>query len=114
MRILLVDDDSAFVMGAQELLERAGHEVDVKWDGSAAVLAVRHDRPDVVVLDFRMPGFNGEETARLMRTLSPGVRIIGISAAPENDTGWADLFVAKQDVPDRLLDAIQGQEQSKG
>ena len=110
MKVMIVDDDPAFVMALREMLDRAGHTVEVSWDGSEAVLAVRDEPPDVVILDFRMPGFDGEATARLLRKLAPGIRIIGISAAADIPEDWADEFVPKHEIVDRLLPLVEAQD----
>lgn len=106
MKVMIVDDDPAFVLALREMLERAHHTVVVSWDGSEAVLAVREDPPDVVILDYRMPGFDGEATAKLLRKLSPGLRIIGVSAAADISEDWADDFLPKHEVVDRILGLV--------
>lgn len=107
MRILLVDDDPHFAHAVQELLTREGHEVEIAWDGSQALTVSERSRPEVVVLDFKMPGFNGAVTGRMLRSFSPGAYIIGVSGLPDiADTSWADAFIAKNEVLERLTDTI--------
>lgn len=107
MRVLLVDDSPEFVLAVRELLERAGHEVEVATDGSEALLKSRGIKPQVVILDFRMPGFNGAVTGRMLRSFSPGAKIIGVSGLPDLDTSWADAFLSKDDVLDNLNGLIE-------
>jgi CheY-like chemotaxis protein len=95
MNVLLVDDDPNFVLAARELMERDGHTVRIAGDGTEAFAMIREEAPDVVVLDFRMPGFNGAQTASVLRNAVPGIRIIGISAHDDVETGWADAFLRK-------------------
>jgi len=67
-RILIVDDnvDAAETLA---LLLRAGeHEVRLSRDGIAAIESARHFRPDVVLLDIGLPGLNGYEVARRLRS----------------------------------------------
>lgn len=107
MKILLVDDSPDFVFAVRELLQRAGHEVDVATDGSEGLLKASRGLPQVVVLDFRMPGFNGAVTGRMLRSFSPGAKIIGVSGLSDlMDTSWADAFLPKDDVLDHLNDLI--------
>ena len=94
MNVLLVDDDPNFILAARELMERQGHRIRIAGDGTEAFAAIREEAPDVVVLDFRMPGFNGAQTASVLRNAVPGLVIIGISAH-DVDTDWADEFLRK-------------------
>ena len=107
MKILLVDDDPHFASAISELLTREGPDVEIAWDGSQALTAAGQLRPDVVILDFKMPGFNGAVTGRMLRTFSPGARIIGVSGLPDiGDTTWADAFLPKDLVLNDLTDLI--------
>lgn len=67
-RILVVDDnvDAAFTLA--ELLALGGHETHVAHEGPAAVQAARRLVPDVVILDLGLPGFDGYEVARRLRS----------------------------------------------
>lgn len=106
MRILLVDDDPHFSQAITELLTREGHDVEIAWDGSQALTAASRIRPEVVILDFKMPGFNGAVTGRMLRSFSPGTRIIGVSGLADIDTSWADAFLPKDEVLGKLTGLI--------
>lgn len=80
-RLVLVDDDQALRLALQELLVDAGYDVVGEADDGAAGLAVIGEvRPDLVLLDLRMPGLGGVEVARQLRQRSPEVRVIMFSA----------------------------------
>jgi len=80
-RLVLVDDDHALRLALHELLEDAGYDVVGEAGNGAEGLAVISDvRPDVVLLDLRMPGVGGVEVARELRQRSPDVRVIMFSA----------------------------------
>lgn len=80
-RIVLVDDDHALRRALHELLVDLGYDVVGDAGGGAEGLAVISEvRPDVVLLDLRMPGVGGAEVARQLRDRSPNVRIIMFSA----------------------------------
>jgi DNA-binding NarL/FixJ family response regulator len=81
-------------------------------DGSEALELVARERPDVVVMDLRMPVLDGlQATGRIKRTW-PRVRVILLSLAVEAReealAAGADAFVAKGDPEDALLGAIRG------
>ncbi|MCB9421574.1 MAG: response regulator transcription factor [Ardenticatenaceae bacterium] len=67
-RILVVDDDKEVVRLMQAYLERAGFEVLVAYDGDTAVHALRREKPDLALLDLMLPGKDGWEITRLMRS----------------------------------------------
>lgn len=66
-RILVVDDDAAIVKFLRGYLEQAGFEVLTAADGERALQIVRHERPDLVVLDVMLPGRDGWDVTRSIR-----------------------------------------------
>ena len=80
-RLVLVDDDAALRLALHELLVDAGYDVvGEAGDGAAGLAVISEVRPDVVLLDLRMPGVGGVDVARQLRQRSPNVRIIMFSA----------------------------------
>ncbi|MES9974741.1 MAG: response regulator, partial [Candidatus Thiodiazotropha sp.] len=61
MRVLLIDDHALFRIGLQELLERRGIDVIAIGDCLKGIETVATERPDVVLLDMRMPDMTGTE-----------------------------------------------------
>jgi two-component system, response regulator PdtaR len=65
MRVLIAEDETIIRLDLKDLLERAGFEVCAEAkDGVEAVELARSERPDVVVLDVKMPNLDGIEAAR--------------------------------------------------
>ena len=97
-RILVVDDNVDAALSLGMLLTQMGHEVEVAHDGDAAVGRAHAFRPDVVFLDLALPGRNGYEVARTLRSsnASDGVRIVAVTGYSQQDdrrtsrgvTGW--------------------------
>src|SRR5947209_17429334 len=58
-KVLAVDDEEDILHIIRVNLERDGHEVITARDGDEAIERVRRERPDLVVLDIRMPGTDG-------------------------------------------------------
>jgi two-component system CheB/CheR fusion protein len=67
-RILLVDDNADFVEGLERVLAAMGHDVRSALDGPGGLALAAEFRPDVVVLDIGLPGMNGYDVARRLRT----------------------------------------------
>jgi len=64
LRILLAEDESIIRLGLRRILEEAGHQVVAAPDGRTAVKLARQTRPDLALLDIKMPGLDGLEAAR--------------------------------------------------
>jgi RNA polymerase sigma factor (sigma-70 family) len=114
-RILLVDDHMVLRMG---LMTAASDEPDMEVvadvdNGLQAIEAFRQHRPDIVVLDLRMPGLGGIETITRLRAEFGEVRIIVFSNFAKGEEVYQALkagaagFVVKEMAVDRLLDAIR-------
>jgi CheY-like chemotaxis protein len=96
--ILCIDDDSAGLEARKELLEISGYEVLTAQGGQEGLgLFVSHPI-DVVILDYQMPGMNGDRVASQMRRVKPGVPILMLSAyseLPPNELSCVDAFLDK-------------------
>jgi DNA-binding response OmpR family regulator len=69
-KVLVVDDERAIAQMVSTYLTRAGYEVSVAHTGPAAVAAARAGEPAVLVLDLGLPGLDGIEVCRQVRTFS--------------------------------------------
>jgi PAS domain S-box-containing protein len=83
LRVLIADDNRDAAESLGQLLSWAGHTVEIVFDGRSALHAARRQPPDVALLDIGMPGLTGLETARQMRDLPGGPRILIVAL-----TGW--------------------------
>ncbi len=111
-RVLVVDDERPLVELLTRYLTHAGYRVEVAFDGEAALAATRALDPDVIVLDLMLPGIDGVEVARQVRTFSDAYilmltartdevdRIVGLSVG-------ADDYVTKPFSPRELVARVQ-------
>lgn len=113
MRVLLIDDHALFRFGLQELLERRGISVlAAVGDGETGLRRVEETRPDVVLLDLRMPQLNGLQLLRELRARYPGMPIAMLTtSAEERDVvdclqSGAQGYLLKDMEPDALIDAL--------
>nr|WP_242511664.1 response regulator transcription factor [Cellulomonas sp. HLT2-17] len=86
VRALVVDDEAALVRVVAAYLERDGFDVVTAADGFEALELARTTQPDVVVLDVMMPGIDGIEVCRQLRTFSDAYVIMLTARAEELDT----------------------------
>jgi DNA-binding NarL/FixJ family response regulator len=84
--VVLADDDRTFSAALQEVIVTAPQLrlVGLAGDATEALALVERHRPDVVVLDVRMPG-GGVQAAREVRRRSPATSIIALSAYDDRD-----------------------------
>ena len=99
IRVALADDDVLLREGLASLLERSGFDVVGQCgDGACLVDLVRRERPDLVIVDIRMPpghGTEGLDAARQIRAELPGTAILVLSAHVEVEHAM-DLIASGQ------------------
>lgn len=91
--VVIVDDHALLREGTRQILERAGGfaVAGEAADGERALELVAEHRPDVVLLDVRLPPTNGVDVARRMGDASPGTRVLMLSALDDTDYVQAAL-----------------------
>ncbi|RAK58241.1 response regulator [Phenylobacterium deserti] len=107
-RVLLVEDNPINALLARALLTREGCVVDHAAAGEEALAAVRVGAYDLILMDMRMPGLSGVETARQLRTAGIDTPIVALTANAFDDDRQAclaagmDDFMVKPILPDSL------------
>ncbi len=108
-RVLVVDDNRDAADSLAQLVGILGHDPEVAYDGPAALEKVRAHAPDVVLCDIGLPGMDGYEVARRVRSMTGDeIRLVAVSgyAQPEDvsraiEAGF-DAHVAKPADPEKL------------
>ena len=110
--ILLVDPDPQSVASLRKILARTGHSVQLALDGRSAVRDFERQRPDLVLLQDRLPVLDGLETCRRMKQI-PGAEHIAvvILTSPRRhdalfETG-CDAYIEKPFERDELLETVR-------
>ena len=83
--ILIIDDDVSIGNLEQEVLEREGYAVQRAYSGTEAVLLLKENKPDLILLDLMLPGISGEELLPQIQEIP--VIIISAKAAVEDKVG---------------------------
>ncbi|MFA5276816.1 MAG: response regulator [Candidatus Omnitrophota bacterium] len=66
-RALIVDDNGNNLTLEKDLLEVAGFEVFVAQDASGGIAIARKEKPDIIIMDVRLPDMRGSEAAKILR-----------------------------------------------
>lgn len=118
LRVLLVDDQELIVKALAVLLTSAGVELGIQIvgtanDGNEAIIQVQRQKPDLVMMDMRMPNINGDEATKHIKRHLPHIKIIMLSSF---DTvrdvrlakiAGADGYVYKSDSPTAVISVIK-------
>ncbi|MGB7821163.1 MAG: response regulator [Candidatus Sulfotelmatobacter sp.] len=108
--ILCIDDHRNALIGRKMLLENSGYEVLEATGGDEGLNLFRSHPVDAVVLDYQMPGMNGDVVAAKMKRIRSSVPIMLLSAygpLPESKLKSVDTFVPKSQEPKMLISTLQ-------
>lgn len=113
-KVLVVDDEPAIRDMIQFALESANMKVQTAADGHDALLRISESRPDIILIDWMMPGINGRELTRRLRrdSLTEEIPIIMLTARVTEDDkvsgleSGADDYLTKPFAPRELIARI--------
>jgi DNA-binding NarL/FixJ family response regulator len=114
VRVLLVDDDDLMRAGLKAVLS-SDETIDVvgeAGDGRAAVSRTRELRPELVLMDVRMPDLDGITATREVLAVSPDVKVVILTTFEQDDyifgalRAGASAFLLKRTSPEELIAAI--------
>jgi DNA-binding NarL/FixJ family response regulator len=115
VKVLLVDDD-ALVRAGLRLILSSAHDLEVVGetvDGAGAVAAVREHRPDVVLMDIRMPRTDGITATAALRRLDPPPQVIVLTTFRADEhvvsalRAGASGFLVKDTPPADIINAVR-------
>ena len=97
IRVLLVDDEERFLKTASATLKNRGFEVTAVPGGAEALKEIKKGEIDVVVLDVKMPGMDGNEVLQRIKGLKPKLEVIMLTGHGTMESalkGWHDEVYA--------------------
>ena len=115
-RLLVVDDDASLLLAVSETLRAEGYVVTTARRGSEALVRIAERMPDLIISDIRMPGMDGYQLARNLRS-APHTRLISIVFLTAKDEtadrvagfrSGVDAYVTKPFEPEELVAIIAG------
>lgn len=108
-RVLIVDDDEAYLEGMKELLEEAGYDVSLASSYDAGKHELREHAPDLLIIDVRLGAFNGLQLISTGQTHIPAIVVTGFddTVLRADAGGFGASYVVKPIRPAALLALIE-------
>jgi DNA-binding NarL/FixJ family response regulator len=115
IRVALVEDNDDLRLSMKSLLQRSPRlRVIADYpDAESALEDMARSKPDVVLMDVKLPRMDGVECVRLLKARSPHILVVMLTVHDDNDSlfnsilAGADGFLLKDTVPSRLVQAIE-------
>ncbi len=115
VRVVIVDDHPMFRAGLRTLVEESDRLelVGEAGDGADALAVCRREKPDVVLMDVRMPGASGVEVTRELTGSVPGIGVLMLTMLEDDTTVFAAMragargYILKGSAPDEIVRAIE-------
>ena len=85
LKLLVVDDEGEICEFLKSFFEERSYHVVVANSGEQALERVKHEKPQVVLLDIKMPGMDGVQTLREIKTKYPKTKVIMVTAIETRD-----------------------------
>ena len=114
-KILIVDDERDIVKALKIRLQHNGYNVVVAFDGAQGIFMAHKEKPNLILLDIRMPAGDGFSVAEKLKQSSQTERIpiIFLTGSPERNAEGramelgARFYIKKPYDPEELLDAVR-------
>lgn len=91
-RIVAIDDEPEFIDLLENYFGLRGYEINVAVRGAKGIEVVKEKNPDVVLMDLKMPGIDGDEVLKLLKSMNPSPKVIFITAYDDGGKTKARLL----------------------
>lgn len=91
-RIVAIDDEPDFIQMLLDYFEPRGYEINCAIRGARGIELVGEKKPDVILMDLKMPGIDGDEVLRLLKSMTPSPKVIFITAYDDGGKTKARLL----------------------
>ena len=84
-KIMIVDDDPRILGLYEKMLEKEGHAVIVAESGKKCLEILKNEKPDLILMDVRMPKMSGVEATRRIKQECPGIKVLVLTAHDDDE-----------------------------
>ena len=105
IKILIIDDERPIRETLEMFLREKGYEVVTSEDGERGLEAVHRERPEIVILDIRLPGMDGLEVLRKIKEKGEDIHVIMITAYHDAETTKQAMKLGAYEYIHKPLDA---------
>lgn len=91
-KIIAIDDEVEFIDMLQNYFVPRGYDMEVAIRGAKGIELVKEKKPNVVLMDLKMPGIDGDEVLTLIKSMNPPPKIIFITAYDDGGKTKARLL----------------------
>ncbi len=91
-KIVAIDDEVDFITMLQDYFGLRGYEIEVAIRGAKGIELVKNKKPDIVLMDLKMPGIDGDEVLKLLKSMEPSPQIIFVTAYDDGGKTKARLL----------------------
>jgi two-component system response regulator AtoC len=103
-KVLIVDDEYLIRYSLQRLIEREGFAVITADSGLQALQQFEQEKPDIVILDIRLPDANGLNLLKTIKEISPSVTVVMVTACPDIQSSVEAMKMGAFDYLDKPID----------
>ncbi|MDP2913002.1 MAG: response regulator [Candidatus Omnitrophota bacterium] len=91
-RIVAVDDEVEFIDMLRDYFGLRGYDIEVALRGAKGIEIIKEKKPDIVLMDLKMPGIDGDEVLKLLKSMEPSPKVIFITAYDDGGKTKARLL----------------------
>lgn len=91
-RIVAIDDEADFIQMLKDYFEPREYDMNVAVRGAKGIELIKEKSPDIVLCDLKMPGIDGDEVLKLIKSMAPAPKLIFITAYDDGGKTKARLL----------------------
>lgn len=91
-KIVAIDDEVDFIDMLRDYFEPRGYDISVALRGAKGIELVKEKKPDVILIDLKMPGIDGDEALSLIKSMDPAPKVIFVTAYDDGGKTKARLL----------------------
>lgn len=92
LKIIAIDDEVEFIDFIKNYFELRGYDITIAIRGTKGIELIKEKKPDVVLMDLKMPGIDGDEVLSLLKSMNPSPKVIFVTAYDDGGKTKARLL----------------------